>query len=126
VNKPRNAKPQKQAADGLDPGTQATLKEFESLVEALAKPSYVLRLFVTGASPRSTAAIASVRSICEQYLPGRYELEVVDIYQQPEETRKAQVIAAPTLIKMLPFPTQRFVGHMSNSERILVALNLKT
>jgi circadian clock protein KaiB len=123
---PINANPQERPAEALDPETQITLKEFESLVEKLATPGYVFRLFVSGATPRSTAAIANVRRICEQYLSGRYELEVVDIYQQPEETRKAQIVAAPTLIKELPFPAQRFVGDMSNSERILVGLNLKS
>jgi circadian clock protein KaiB len=113
-------------AIGLDPDTQATLEEFESLVAELASPKYAFRLFVSGATPRSAAAIASVRRICEQHLPGKYELEVVDIYQQPEETRKAQIVAAPTLIKELPFPVQRFVGDMSNSERIIVGLNLKS
>ena len=118
--------PQEHSAEELDQAAQATLEEFESLVAELANPSYVFRLFVSGATPRSTAAIANVRRICEQYLPGQYELEVVDIYQQPEETRKAQVVAVPTLIKALPFPPQRFVGDMSDSGRIVVGLKLKS
>ena len=122
---PKNANSHEYDADELDPGTQAALAEFEALVESLAAPKFVFRLFVSGTTSRSTAAITSVRRICEQYLPGQYELEVIDIYQQPEETRKAQIIAAPTLIKELPFPAQRFVGDMSNAERILVGLNLK-
>jgi len=124
MNTPIHANSQEEHAEILDPETQTALKEFEFLVEKLATPGYVFRLFVSGATPRSTAAIASVRRICEQYLAGRYELEVIDIYQQPEETRKAQIVAAPTLIKELPFPAQRFVGDMSNTERIIVGLNL--
>lgn len=122
---PTNDNSREHPADGLDPNTRAMLGEPELLVEALAAPSYLFRLFVSGATPRSTAAIAGVRRTCEQHLSGKYELEVVDIYRQPEETRKAQIVAAPTPIKVLPFPAQRFVGDMSNSERILIGLDLK-
>ena len=122
---PQETNSQQHAADALDPETQATLREFESLAAELANPRYAFRLFVSGATPRSTAAIASVRRICEQYLPGRYDLEVIDVYQQPDETREAQIVAVPTLIKALPFPSQRFVGDMSNAERIVIGLNLK-
>jgi circadian clock protein KaiB len=125
VNIPQNTNSKQYPADALDPDTQATLEEFESLVAELANPRYVFRLFVSGATSRSATAVASVRRICERYLPGKYDLEVVDIYQQPEETRKAQIVAAPTLIKEFPFPEQRFVGDMSNAERIIVGLNLK-
>jgi len=124
MNTPQDDKSREYAANEPDPETQKTLEEFETLVAELARPSYLFRLFVSGATPRSTGAIANVRRICERYLPGQYELEVIDIYQQPEETRKAQIVAAPTLIKKLPFPVQRFVGDMSNSERIIVGLNL--
>lgn len=102
-----------------------TLHEFEALVASLAEPQYLFRLYVSGTSSRSAAAIANVRNICEQYLAGRYELEVIDIYQEPAATKTAQVVAVPTLIKELPFPPQRFVGDMSNTERILIGLNLK-
>jgi circadian clock protein KaiB len=104
---------------------ETTLKEFEALVASLAKPSYLFRLYVSGNSGRSTNAIANVRRICDQYLAGHYELEVIDIYQQPGATREAQIVAVPTLIKELPIPAQRFVGDMSNTERILIGLKLK-
>ncbi len=68
----------------------------------------------------------NVRKICEQYLAGQYELDVVDVYQQPEVTKSAEVIALPTLIKELPFPPKRFVGDMSNTERIVVGLKLRS
>ena len=109
----------------MDIGVDQTLKEFEKLVADLAQPSYLFRLYVSGSTPRSSAAIANVRRICEQYLPGHYELEVIDVYQQPAATKQAQIIAVPTLIKELPFPPQRFVGDMSNTERIVIGLNLK-
>jgi circadian clock protein KaiB len=96
--------------------------------QALQKPGtqkYVLRLYVAGTTPRSLWAVANIRKICEEYLPGRYDLEVVDIYQQPTLARGAQIIAAPTLIKKLPLPLRKFVGDMAHKERILVGLDLK-
>jgi circadian clock protein KaiB len=91
---------------------------------ACAAAVCVLRLYVTGASPRSARAISNVRRICDAYLPGRHELEVVDIAQHPVEAKNAQILAAPTLIRMLPLPARRFVGDMSQSERILLGLGL--
>lgn len=102
-----------------------TLQQFEGCVAGLARPDYLLRLFVSGNSFRSAAAIANVRSICDKYLAGRYELDVIDIFQQPDAVRLAQVVAVPTLIKELPFPQRRFVGDMSGTERIVVGLNLE-
>lgn len=104
--------------------TSQTLQEFETLVADLSRPKYVFRLYVAGNTTRSSQAITNVRRICEQYLPGQYELDVVDVYQQPEVTKSAEVIALPTLIKELPFPPKRFVGDMSNTERIVVGLKL--
>lgn len=106
-------------------GMEPVLAAFEELVADLALPSYLFRLYVSGTTSRSVLAIANVRHICEQYLPGRYELRVIDIYQQPTATKEAQVFAIPTLVKELPFPVQRFVGDMSNEERIVIGLNLK-
>ena len=73
---------------------------------------------------RSARAIKNLRAICDEYLDGRYELEVVDIYQQPVLTRGEQIIAAPTLIKKLPLPMRRIIGDMSNRERVLLGLDL--
>lgn len=116
-----NDPPQEEAAAAAE----TTLAEFESLVAKLAKPNYIFRLFVAGNTSRSVNAIANFRRICERYLAGRYEIEVIDIYQQPAAIREAQIIAVPTLIKEMPFPSQRFVGDMSNTERILIGLNIK-
>ncbi len=87
---------------------------------------YVLRLYVAGLTPRSTQAIENIRKICEEHLSGRYDLEVVDIYQHPMLAEGEQIIAAPTLIKQLPLPLRRFIGNMSDTERILVGMDLRT
>lgn len=85
---------------------------------------YVLRLYVTGMTPRSITAIENIKRICEEHLQGRYELEVIDIYQHPEAAREAQLLAAPTMIKELPAPLRRFVGDMSDEEKILAGLEV--
>jgi len=86
---------------------------------------YVLRLFVTGTTPQSKKAITNISKLCEEYLDGRYELEIIDIYQQPEMAQKEQIIAAPTLIKHLPPPLRKLIGNLSDQEHVLAGLNLK-
>lgn len=99
--------------------------EFERLLrEAQAGESYVLRLYVTGNTPRSAQAIANVHALCEEYLAGRYDLQVIDIYQQPTEAKAQQIIAAPTLIKSEPSPPKRLIGDLSNRDRVIVGLDL--
>jgi circadian clock protein KaiB len=100
----------------------------DRLEAAGRKPSaerYVLRLYVTGMTPRSTRAVENVRTICEEHLHGRYDLEVVDIYQQPTLAKGEQIIAAPTLVKKLPLPLRRVIGDLSSRERVLVGLDLR-
>ena len=75
-------------------------------------------------TPRSINAIENIRKICEENLQGRYELEVIDIYQQPEYAKSEEILAAPTLIKKLPLPLRKFIGDMSDKEKILIGLNL--
>ena len=86
---------------------------------------YVLRLYITGMTRRSMQAVGNIRKICEEHLQGRYDLEVIDIHQQPTLAEGEQIIAAPTLIKKLPLPLRRFIGDMSNAERILVGMDLR-
>ncbi len=100
-------------------------EKFEKLLETPKQKNYVLRLYVTGTTVRSARAIANVKNICEQYLRGRYQLEVIDLYQQPELAKTEQIIAAPTLIKQLPLPVRRVLGDMSKTERILVVLGVR-
>lgn len=94
-------------------------------IEEAGRVSYVLRLYVAGISPRSVRAINNIKQICDEHLRGRYELEVIDIYQQPVLAKGEQIIAAPTLIRELPQPLRKFIGDMSNTEKILVGLDLR-
>lgn len=98
--------------------------EFEKSLQVKATERYVLRLYVTGMTPKSINAIQNIRKICEENLKGRYELEVIDIYQQPQLAKKEDILAAPTLIKKLPLPLRKFIGDMSNKDKILVGLDL--
>jgi circadian clock protein KaiB len=85
---------------------------------------YVLRLYVTGMTSRSSRAVNNLRAICDEYLEGRYDLEVIDIYQQPVLATGEQIVAAPTLIKKLPLPLRRIIGDMSNRDGVLLGLDL--
>ena len=86
---------------------------------------YVLRLYVAGTTSKSIRAVANIKEICETSLKNRYDLEVIDIYQQPVLVKGEQIIAAPTLVKQLPLPLRKFIGDMSDTERILVGLDLR-
>jgi circadian clock protein KaiB len=86
---------------------------------------YVLRLYVAGTTSKSIRAVANIKEICEGSLKNRYDLEVIDIYQQPVLMKGEQIIAAPTLVKKLPLPLRKFIGDMSDTERILVGLDLR-
>jgi circadian clock protein KaiB len=105
--------------------TKDLTEEFEQSLQGAGNEKYVLRLYITGITPKSTRAIQNIKKICEENLKGRYELEVIDIYQQPVLARDEQIIAAPTLIKKLPLPLRRLIGDMSDKERILVGLDLR-
>lgn len=85
---------------------------------------YKLCLFVTGSTPRSTRAIENMHKICDENLHGQYDLEIVDVYENPEATKKLQIIATPTLVKILPEPLRRIIGDLSDKERVLAGLNL--
>jgi circadian clock protein KaiB len=87
-------------------------------------PPYLLRLFTTGSTPRSTRAIQNLRDICEGMLKGRYTLEVIDIYQEPGRASEADIIAAPTLIKDEPQPPRRMVGDLSDRDRVISGLSI--
>lgn len=105
----------------------STAAEFEVLLRKTpAGQRYVLKLYVTGASPRSAQAVANIRALCDEHLNGRYDLEVVDIYQQPSEASGAQIIAAPTLVKQFPAPVKRLIGDLSNRARVLLGLDLQS
>jgi circadian clock protein KaiB len=102
-----------------------TTEVFEQLIQQKGKEKYVLRLYVSGLTPRSQTAIKNIKKICEEHLNGRYDLEVIDVYQKTVLAKGEQIIAAPTLIKKLPLPLRRFIGDLSDSERILLGLDLR-
>jgi len=107
------------------PDEPMTEQQFEQAIADHPTGRFVLKLYVTGMTPRSQRAIENIRRLCEQHLAGRYSLEVIDIYQQPALAREEQIIAAPTLIKKLPLPLRRVIGDMSNPGRILVVLGVE-
>ena len=119
--------------ENTNPGGERPLKTklrnatevFEEALKtrALKRAKYILRLYVTGSTGRSLTAVHNLKKICEEHLPD-YDLEVIDIYKDPAAAREAQVIAAPTLVKKLPLPIRRFVGDLSNTQKILVGLDL--
>lgn len=86
---------------------------------------YVLRLYVSGSTLKSSRAVENIKRVCEQHLKNRYDLEVIDIYQQANLARDQQIVAAPTLIKRLPLPLRRLIGDMSNQEKVLFGLDLR-
>ena len=103
----------------------ATAAFEKSVAASPAEERYVLRLYVTGMTARSTEAFAAIKALCEERLQGRYELEVIDIYIHPQLAIDEQIIAVPTLVKMLPAPLRRLVGDLSNVERVLLGLDLR-
>ena len=105
--------------------TASALKALVSAQKRHGKRSYVLRLYVAGITPRSREAVANVKALCEKHLTGRYDLQVIDIYQQPKLAKGEQIIAAPTLVKKLPLPLRRMIGSMAQEDKLLVGLDLR-
>ncbi len=127
--RPKAAAPKPRRPAAAQPKTAHLKGEAAAFERALARAAneqYVLRLYVTGMTPRSTRAIANIKRICEEYLHGRYRLEVVDIYQQPTLAKGEQIVAAPTLVKKLPLPLRRLIGDLSNAESVLLGLDLRS
>jgi circadian clock protein KaiB len=104
---------------------ESTADTFDRLSRTPAEDRYVLRLYVTGMTARSTEAVANIKAICEEHLHGRYDLEVIDIYQHPQLAKDEQIFAVPTLVKKLPAPLRRFIGNLSDKERVLLGLDLR-
>jgi len=99
---------------------------FEQAAAGQSNVQYVLTLYVAGMRSRSQRAIENIRRLCEEHLAGRYELQIIDIYQQPALAQGAQIIAAPTLVKKLPPPLRQIIGDMSDDGRVLVAMGVKS
>jgi len=103
---------------------KSATEAFEKALKNAEKRKYVLRLFVSGMTPGSLKAIQNIREICREHLEGRFELEVIDIYQQPDLGKSEQVIAAPTLVRKLPEPIRKFIGDLSDRDKVLLGLNI--
>lgn len=108
----------------MDAGHDST-GEFERLLAEAGRATYLLRLYVAGVTPRSAEVLARIKAVCEEHLPGRYELEVIDIHQQPDLARDHQIVVTPTLIKVLPPPLRRLVGDLLGTEEVLKGLNIQ-
>jgi circadian clock protein KaiB len=108
-----------------DKKVKMSTEELEKAAAIRNREKYVLCLYITGMTPKSTKAITNVQNLCEKYLKGFYKLEIIDIYQQPHLAKEEQIIATPTLIKKLPLPIRRLIGDMSDTERFLVGIDLK-
>ena len=105
---------------GFAPSAEA----FERAIAESPDTHFVLRLCVSGMTARSRQAIDNIRNLCEEHLGGRYDLEIIDIYQQPGLAKDAQIIAAPTLVKKLPLPLRKIIGDMGDPGRIMVVLGI--
>lgn len=123
--KPKNGNGKSASKQPLKETLHEATGAFEDALKenALRRARYILRLYVTGNSHRSLRAVYNLKKLCEEYLPD-YDLEVIDIYKDPGAAREEQIIAAPTLVKKLPRPIRKFVGDLSNTQKILVGLDL--
>jgi circadian clock protein KaiB len=107
------------------PKAGTALRKARTLQLKIVPSQYVLKLYVAGRSPKSVNAITNIKKICEENLQGRYELEVIDLYQQPQLAQGEQIIAVPTLIRKLPLPLHRIIGDLSNTDSVLVGLDIR-
>jgi circadian clock protein KaiB len=89
------------------------------------KKAYELRLYVAGQTPKSLTAFANLKKICEEHMPGQYEIEVIDLLKKPQLASGDQILAIPTLVRKLPEPIKKIIGDLSNTERVLVGLDLR-
>lgn len=100
-------------------------QDFETWAGESPEVKYVLKLYVAGLSPKSKRAIQNIKKICETHLKGRYELQVIDLYQNPTLAKGEQIVAVPTLVKKLPHPLRKIIGDMSDQEKLLVGLDIR-
>lgn len=124
--KPKNQEEAPEGKRSLKTKLRNTTQAFEEALSnsALRRAKYILRLYVSGSSERSLKAVYNLKKLCEEHFPDDYDLEVIDIYKDPNAAREQQIIAAPTLVKTLPVPLRRFVGDLSNTQKILVGLDI--
>jgi len=101
------------------------LSERGTATPSPAAPAYQLRLYVAGQTPKSVLAFGNLKQICEEHLQGRYEIEIIDLLKNPQLARGDQILAVPTLVRRLPEPIKKIIGDLSNTERVLVGLDLR-
>ena len=116
-----NSREGEDSSSGFTTNNEKTLEQ--SYLD-LESQEYRFRLYVAGNSPKSLRAIQNLKRICDEHLPGHYEIEIIDIYQRPELLEQEQIFAIPTLIKKLPLPLQRLIGDMTNTEEVVIYLGL--
>ena len=123
-------KPARPAQTKVKPATPALRKVHRDDVAGSARKAkpdtYVLRLYIAGQTPKSVAALANLKKICEEHLAGQYKLQVVDLLENPQLARGDQILAIPTLVRKLPLPVRKIIGDLSNTERVLVGLDLRS
>jgi circadian clock protein KaiB len=105
---------------------KASTAAFEAAVAAIATQRYTLRLYVTGATDKSARAVANVRALCDRHLSGRYDLEVIDVFQEPLLALEGHILAAPTLVKSTPLPVRRLIGDLSDTDKVIAALDIQS
>lgn len=123
----RNVRPARRKVPALSGGaaTKSMQLRVRQALDDGSSERYLLRLYVTGTTPASARAIERVQGICEEHLRERYDLEVIDIYQLPALAKDQQIVATPTLIKVLPVPLRRFIGDLSRVENVLFGMDLR-
>ncbi len=117
-----SARARRPAAKAASAAPRDRSAEFEKAIAR--KPRYVLRLYIAGSTPRSARALRNLKKLCHEYLGDQYDLEVVDVYQQKTDLEKDQILAVPVLVKKLPQPVRKFIGDLSDTEKILVGLDV--
>jgi circadian clock protein KaiB len=123
--KKKNIAPKKPVRNAVAHPDKPAGKKSPPARPAEADGFWTMRLYVAGQSPRSVTAIANLRRICDEYVPGRYEVEIVDLLRNPELAKTDQIVAIPTLVKKLPIPVRHIIGDLSSTERVVISLELR-
>jgi circadian clock protein KaiB len=106
------------------PTAKAAPRKSKALASEAQPDAFVLRLYVAGQTPKSLTAFANLKKICEEHLAGCYQIEVIDLLENPQLARGDQILAIPTLVRKLPVPVRKIIGDLSNTERVLIGLDL--
>jgi len=105
--------------------TKATTRKTKSRKRVIPEELWDLRLYVAGQTPRSLAAFANLKRLCEEHLAGKYKIEIIDLIKNPQLARGDQILAIPTLVRKLPTPIKKIIGDLSNTERVVVGLDIR-